>query len=134
MSWTWEISAGKFYRDDGLLCAVGYSGQPPHVNDITAFAERGIGPIPPGHWQIAGIENSPKLGENVLVLIPDKSTMLYLFTLGREPLTFRIHGERKVPPPGFASDGCIVLAEDVRLGVWNSTDHELDTIATLEES
>jgi hypothetical protein len=134
MSLSYEITTGKMYSGAGKLLATGYSGQPPHVNDIAAVGEVGIGPIPPGSWRISEIEwDNPRLGPFVLVLEPDPATTLYVLSLGRGSHTFRIHGEREQPPPGYASDGCIVLPRAPREQIWNLGDHELNTIATLKE-
>lgn len=133
MSWAYEISTGRMYYDDGSLLATGYSGQPPHVNDLAAVGERGIGPIPPGSWQLTGVEDSPRTGPFTIILTPDAATMLSVLALGRDPNTLRIHGERETPPPGYASDGCVVLPHEIRKKIWDSGDHYLDTIATLEE-
>jgi hypothetical protein len=133
MSYAYEIiSSGKMYSDAGELLDIGYSGQPPHVNDIAAVGEVGIGPIPPESWRISGMElDNPKLGPFVLLLEPDEPTMAYVISLNRDPNSFRIHGERITPPPGYASDGCIILPRAIREQIWNSGDHALDTVAQL---
>jgi hypothetical protein len=131
VSWTYEISSGKMYSDAGELLDIGYSGQPPHVNDFSAVGEVGIGPIPAGSWEIKGPEDSPKTGPYTLTLVPNEATMAHVISLNRDPVSFRIHGERAQPPPGYASDGCIILPRAIREQIWNSGDHELDTVAQL---
>ena len=132
MSWTYEITSGKLYSDTGELLDIGYSGQPPHVNDFAAVGEVGIGPIPAGSWRISGLEwDNPKLGPFVLILEPNEATMAHVISLNRDPGSFRIHGERVEPPAGYASDGCLIFPRSIREQIWNSGDHELDTVATL---
>jgi hypothetical protein len=134
MSYCYEITSGKLYSDAGELLDIGYSGQPPHVNDFAAVGERGIGPIPAGSWVITGVEDSPRTGPFTLILVPDAATTAHVQMLDRDPESFRIHGEREKPPPGYASDGCIILPRAIRERIWDSGDHALDTIATLQEA
>jgi Protein of unknown function (DUF2778) len=106
--------------------AVGYSGQPPHKNFPADEGLEGLGPIPAGVWKMtAMVPESAKHGPDVIVLEPDEETRLRIVTLGRDPDSFRMHGERLNGPPGFASDGCIIMPRTVRMACWNSTDHDL---------
>jgi hypothetical protein len=124
--WTYDQLTGNLTNSAGELAAKAYSGQPPHTNDPSAEGEVGIGPIPRGGWTITGVEmETAAHGPYVLVLSPDITTRARVITLGRDPDSFRIHGERLVPPPGYASDGCIVVSRDVREAIWASNDLNL---------
>jgi hypothetical protein len=132
--WTWEISTGTLYDDLMNSFAKGYSGFPPYTNDLSAQNKIMIGPIPEGNWTMTGVEeNNPKLGPFVIVLEPDGETTVSVAAMGREPDTFPIHGERKEPPPGYASDGCIILPRQIREQIWSSTDHDLKVVGDLNE-
>lgn len=126
MSWLYEQLTGNFIDPIDVLQGKGYSGQPPYKNVPTAENLANLGPIPTGTYMATGVELSdPKLGPYVIVLDPDANTTAKIISYGRIPSTFRIHGERIEPPPGYASDGCIIQSRDVRELFWNSNDHEI---------
>ena len=133
MSNSYEQLTGYLYNDAAVLIGKGYSGQPPHKNDPSAENMRGIGPIPFGTYTIVElIQNDGKLGPYVLVLEPDATTRQRILEFDRDPDTFRCHGERETPPPGYASDGCIVMPRAVREMLWTGTDHIIDVVVQLE--
>lgn len=126
MSWTYNIPSGRLIDPTGTLCGVGYSGQPPHTNVVADQGLESLGPIPSGQWLAVSVEyNNPKLGPFVIVLRPDDATRAKVIALGRDPDSFRMHGERLEPPFGFASDGCVVAIRVLRELFWNSPDRWL---------
>lgn len=119
MSWNYSQASGCITDPWGAIRGVGYSGQPPHKNLPSAESLEGLGPIPCGEWEMVSlIEHHPKLGPNVIVLRPDETTRARVLELGREPESFRVHGERNEPPEGYASDGCIIQNHDIRMLMW----------------
>lgn len=131
--WTYEISTGKMYDPQTIIAGSGYSGHPPHVNDVSAVGLKAIGPIPPGNWTLGSlIERDPNTGEYTIVLVPDAPTRAYILSLGRDPDSFRCHGDF-IGHVGqcLASDGCIVQILPVRMEMWESLDHGLQTVPTL---
>jgi hypothetical protein len=130
MAWTYQQNSGRLSDPNGALQGVGYSGQPPHTNAPADEGLEGLGPIPRGIWTKKSVEwDNPKLGPFVIVLEPDETTRARIVTLGRDPDSFRMHGERLPPaPPGFASDGCIVQIRQVRENFWNSPDPVLEVV------
>ena len=128
MSWTYEQSTGRLIDPTGTLQGKGYSGQPPHDNDPNSQFIPNMGPIPEGMWQaVELIPESVKHGPFVIRLEPYPQTQ----TFGRSG--FLMHGERIEPPPGLASDGCIVISPDVRHLFWDSTDHDLEVVDAITQ-
>lgn len=127
--WTYEQSSGKLYDSSGVLRGIGYSGQPPHTNVSADEGLVNLGPIPCGLWiAISVISHDPRLGNFVIVLEPDAETRARVIALGRDPDSFRFHGERLAPPPGYASDGCMVNNIAVRQNFWYSGDHPIQVL------
>lgn len=131
MAWTYQQNSGRLIDPSGTVVGVGYSGQPPHTNVPTDEGLEGLGPIPCGVWNKASVEwENAKLGPFVVVLAPDDATRARVIALGRDPDSFRMHGERLSPAPaGFASNGCIVMIRTVREEFWNSPDAVLNVIS-----
>lgn len=120
MTWTYSQTTGELRRG-GVLFGVGYAGQPPHKNDPAAQALRAKGPIPRGDWKITGVYDSKNTGPFTLILEPGPETQVF----GRT--AFRIHGD-SIANPGFASNGCIILARPIRNRIWESKDYDLKVI------
>jgi hypothetical protein len=118
--WIWDQSAGELRRGDRIWR--GYSGAGRGLNNPAMQAAAGIGPIPQGHWTIAGRRDSPNTGPCTLILVPDPGTM----TFGRN--AFRIHGD-SLAHPGTASHGCIILPRAVRDAIWRSGDRAIHVVA-----
>ena len=119
MSWTYEIPSGRLLDPTGTLVGKGYSGQPPRTNDATAVGIRNVGPIPPGLWQaVEMIPETRAHGPFAIRLEPYAETD----TLGRSG--FMMHGDSS-SHPGYASDGCIIMARLVREEFWASQDHDI---------
>lgn len=123
MSWDFRQASGCMTDPVGAIKGVGYSGHPPYVNLPSAESIVDKGPIPSGMWEMVElIEHHEKLGPKVIVLRPDDETRARVLAMGRDPDSFRCHGERIEPPAGFASDGCIIQGEPVRMLMWGSED------------
>ena len=132
MSWLYSQSSGSLVDPTGTLQGKGYSGQPPHTNVPADEGLEGLGPTPCGMWEVvAVIEDHPTLGPFVLVLRPDSATRTRVVALGRDPDSFRCHGERLQPPPGYASDGCMIQVRLVRELLWNSVDKWISVVPQL---
>lgn len=129
MSWIYHVDTGHLISPDGKMDSIGYSGQPPYTNDSTFDHLEGKGPLPLGKWTAKDvIEEHPKLGAFVIVLEPDAETRARVLEMGRNPDSFRMHGERVTPPPGLASDGCLVQPLFTRKAYWASSDHDIEAI------
>lgn len=118
MPWLYEIASGRLTDPTGTLCGKGYSGQPPRSNDPTAQSLHNVGPIPEGRWQAVELIPESTHGPFAIRLEPYPETD----TLGRAG--FLVHGD-SVQKPGFASEGCVIMARDVRELFWASDDHDL---------
>lgn len=66
---------------------------------------KGLGPLPRGTYKIAGHSNSK--GPITIILEQTSGE-----SFGRSE--FRIHGDHKYGPAGFASEGCIILSPSTR--------------------
>jgi len=120
--WIYQQSTGQLSRD-GVLVATGYAGLPPDgKNNPAAQAQRGVGPIPQGMWEIGPAANYKNLGPCAMALIPAAGTQ----TFGRSG--FFLHGDSRAHP-GAASEGCIVMPNDTRAAVASSIDRDLQVIA-----
>jgi hypothetical protein len=130
---TYEQLTGRWLKDDVLL-GYGYSGKGPDKNNPASEGKEGLGPIPCGHYKIVGpIYDDPKLGRDVLKLMPDIETAKRIVALGRDPWSFRLHGD-SFTHPGAASDGCIIQPHDVRISAYNNiaTDPDLEVVSGFE--
>lgn len=96
----------------------GYSGLDAGKNNPRMIQVMGVGPIPPGHYQIGVPFTSPKSGPVTMALSPEPGTDTY----GRSG--FEMHGDSK-EHPGQASHGCIIMPPWVRKLVAAALDREL---------
>lgn len=126
MSWLWIIESGKLYTDGGEEIGEGYSGDPGHKNNPDAQSLRNQGPIPVGDYTIGSPVNTLTHGPYVLPLYPDPKNLMW------NRYGFLIHGDN-VTEPGTASQGCIILARNLREMIWNSNDHILQVQARLSD-
>jgi hypothetical protein len=136
MTWTYQQSSGKLFRD-GALVGIGYSGRDSGLNNPVAEALEGVGPIPKGEWIIGAFFDDPGgKGPIVARLTPvlfeigldgkpildedgDKITVDD-FTCGRSG--FMIHGDNGAGNHS-ASHGCIILARPYRIAIRDSKDN-----------
>lgn len=125
MSWVYEVTTGRMYDDSGTLVGVGYSGAPGFKNDASQQAVPDKGPLPSGTYTINSPVDTEKHGPFVMWLTPDPKNEMF----GRS--AFGIHGD-SVKAPGTASEGCVILSRDVRQAIWDSNDHTLKVVTSLE--
>jgi len=119
MTWIYYQSTGELWHK-GELVGKGYSGNLTNKNNPDRQHVRGMGPLPRGTYHISG--HSTSKGPMTIIL---KMTSGESF--GRS--AFRIHGERKPPkPPGFASEGCIIMGPHVRSKIILSSDRTLEVV------
>lgn len=141
MSWAYQQSTGIMVNpardssDTGL-----YSGQPPHVNDGSAEKIHGIGPIPCGGYLMGKAYDHPRLGKNVIPLLPDPKwkwdgepahgrTEFFIHGDTSEDLSPSAHPE--IPLPILerkASHGCIVAGSVLRSAYAVSPDRKLEVV------
>ncbi len=128
MMWVLGQATG-WLTHDGRLEEACYSGQPPYVNNPEAEDLEGKGPLPKGTWRMkAMLSETDTHGPYVIVLEPDFLTRARIMAMGRDPDSFRCHGERLEPPAGYASDGCLVASHPTRVSMWESPDHDLECV------
>lgn len=116
--WTYEQLTGRLRNATGDLVGVGYSGKNAGKNAPSAQRIHNVGPIPRGQYRIQAPQDTVTHGPFVLPLIADPANEMF----GR--YGFLIHGD-SVVNPGTASEGCIILARDVREAIWASLDRDL---------
>ena len=117
MSWTYNSANGNLSRN-GVLVGTGYSGNTSGLNDPGMDDIHNVGPIPTGDWTIGEFFDDPHLGPVVAPLSPNEGTV----TFGRSG--FYIHGDNAAMNHS-GSDGCIVLARELRQQIADSGDTEL---------
>jgi hypothetical protein len=122
MTWTYNSSNGTLSRN-GVLVGQGYSGFPPHVNDVSAENIPDEGPIPRGDYTIQPPFFANDTGPYSLPLTPAPQTEVY------NRSGFRMHGD-EISEAGkeLASHGCIVMPLSVRETVWQSGDTDLEVV------
>lgn len=121
--WTYKQSTGELRHDDKLI-ATGYSGSPAAKNNPAMQNIHKVGPIPQGFYTIAPAYHEPYEGKMppVMHLIPNATNQMF----GRDG--FLIHGD-SIHAPGTASEGCIIMAHDIRVLVDQSPDRRLQVVA-----
>ena len=119
MSWSYEQATGALAAPDGTLAGTGYSGHGAGLNNPAAEQEIGVGPIPIGGYTIGPFFDDPG-GKGPLVahLKPDEENVMF----GRSG--FMIHGDNP-QMDHTASDGCIILAHELRQEIAASGDNRL---------
>lgn len=127
--------SGEWWGPDQALWGKGYSGKDSDKNNPASQGKLAEGPIPEGHYTIVGPPlNTAEHGPYVLRLIPDEKTKAFIVSLGRDPLSFLLHGD-SIPHPGGASEGCIIQQRAVRERVWaaNDVDAVLEVVSGYDE-
>lgn len=120
--YTYQQSTGKLTNPDGIVIGTGYSGKSLGLNKPTADHVPQLGPIPRGIYTIGKAEDSPQLGPLSLPLRPFISNNMH----GREG--FFIHGDNQAMDY-TASEGCIVLAHNLRQMIADDSEKLLEVIA-----
>jgi type VI secretion system (T6SS) effector TldE1-like protein len=124
MSWTYNQTTGSLFDPAEELRGKGYSGYPPNQNNPDAQGIPNEGPIPQGLWQAVELIMESNHGPYAIRLEPYDGTV----TFGRSG--FLMHGD-SIAMPGYASEGCIIMARDIREMFWRSTDHDLEVVSGL---
>lgn len=126
MTYTYVQRTGGFYRADGELVVVGYSGAGLGKNNPALQSLRNVGPIPVGTYTIGAPYNSSSHGPLCMALIPAATNVMW----GRS--AFLIHGD-SIRSPGTASQGCIILPGVVRKQLTQTPNSQLRVVAELAE-
>jgi hypothetical protein len=121
--WTYSQSTGNLNAPDMSLVGQGYSGRGAGLNNPLLQNHPGLGPIPQGKWIMGKfIDDIGHKGPIVTHLSPVEGTN----TFGRDG--FMIHGDN-MHRDDTASEGCIILAHDLRELIAKSEDHVINVIA-----
>jgi hypothetical protein len=120
--WQYMQSTGHLIDPTGATIGTGYSGRGSGLNSPDAEDLTDVGPCPRGLWTIGAFFDDPG-GKGPLVchLTPQAETE----TFGRSG--FMIHGDN-AQANHTASEGCIVLAHDLRAALDASADRLLEVI------
>lgn len=134
--WLYAQDSGWLVSAQGARLVQCYSGHGIGKNNPAMEGVRDTGPIPVGTYTINAPVDTETHGPYVLWLTPDYETLDHMLAIGRAPENpnlpdFGIHGERRVPPAGEASLGCIIEPFDDRKILWGSGDHILRVVPTL---
>jgi len=119
--WIYRQSSGMLLLNDTVVSR-GYSGHGEGKNDPSDQALHNIGPIPVGHYAVGSPFTDPHKGTLVMRLTPHSENEMF----GRSG--FLIHGDSSLEP-GEASEGCVILAHDIRALIASSTDRTLEVQA-----
>ena len=126
---TYEQSTGRWFLSNGTLLGTGYAGHGEGKNNPDKEAVKMVGPLPRGTYSATRlILDDPHTGWYTIVLEPDAPTREKILSYGRDPDSFRIHGD-EVDHPGEASDGCIVQMRTTRLEFWEGGDRIVNVVA-----
>ncbi|EPF0316106.1 DUF2778 domain-containing protein [Enterobacter cancerogenus] len=118
--WLYKQSTGELFKD-GKLIETGYSGALTNKNNPDREHVRGMGPIPRGMWKIgsSGTSKGP-----LTITLKHISGNSY----ARDMHSFRMHGDKRVGIPGYASEGCIIMSPSTRLLVSNDIGASLEVV------
>jgi lipoprotein-anchoring transpeptidase ErfK/SrfK len=128
MSWIYEQSSGYLVSPSGhRMEPPGYAGHGAGVNNPALENVRDVGPVPTGVYTMQEPFDSPKLGRFAIQLQPDPANQMF----GRSG--FFLHGD-EIAHQGeeLASDGCIIQTLAIRQAAWNSLDHQLQVVESIE--
>ena len=120
MSWKYSQSLGRLWRPDGTVAGAGYAGAGEGKNNPAKQDVKNVGPLPRGSYAMVAIGTTNK-GAYSFKLIPEQTAAMF----GRSG--FMIHGD-SIKEPGTASEGCIVIAANVRKSILESQDRKLEVI------
>lgn len=114
------------FRPDGTLAGTGYAGgncgkNPEGINNPAMQGVKDIGPLPEGFYTFGDLVEEGELGLYYFALNPDDSNDM----LGRGD--FYCHGDTSIPRR--ASEGCIVIAHDVRREMHESLCQRIQVVA-----
>lgn len=123
MSWTYEQNTGRLLDPNGVFVAKGYAGgncghNPEAVNNHAMQSVHNVGPLPVGKYTLGEVIQESHLGPWAIPLIPDPANEMF----GRGH--FFMHGDM-IGHPGAGSEGCIIMARQVRIAVAASSDRQI---------
>lgn|SRR5678815_3344313 len=107
------------------LLAIGYSGTEEGRNNPAMEMAKGIGPIPEGNYTFGIAYDSEHTGPLTLPVTPDAETAQRITEMGRDPNSFRMHGDNIKHD---ASHGCIIMLRTVREAIDKGVDKALTVI------
>ncbi len=122
--WTYAQATGSLSHDD-VSVGTGYSGFEQGKNNPAFQEVPDVGPLPCGTYAIGPPFTHPTKGPLVMTLTPEPDCNEF----GRSG--FLIHGD-SIAHPGEASEGCIIMAHDIRLQISTSGDNQLTVISGLD--
>ena len=122
--YTYKQSTGEWLRDNALR-AIGYSGTEAGRNNPVMENVIGEGPIPEGSYTLGEAYDSEKTGPITIPVIPDEATRQRIIEMGRDPDSFRIHGDNIKHD---ASHGCIILLRIEREAINTGVDKGLTVV------
>lgn len=117
--WTYAQTNGYLTNPAGIIVGGGYSGNGADLNNPAGQGDVGHGPIPEGRWTIGVFGDHPVLGPVSAPLAPAAGNDMD----GRDG-GFYIHGDN-AQMNHTASDGCIILARNLRELVAAGGDNDL---------
>jgi len=122
MAWVYQQSTGNLSLNT-IFIVTGYSGNGAGLNKPTAQNQPNVGPVPQGTYTIGAAHSPPDhLGPLALPLYPDLANIMF----GR--FGFFIHGDNQFMNQ-TASNGCIIMAHDIRQQIASSGDTVLTVTA-----
>ena len=128
---TYSQLTGRVYDTNGVLLGVGYAGGdkgnvPEGVNNPEMQDVPNVGPLPCGFYVMGTPYDHPVCGPFFIPLTPNPANRMF----GRGG--FGMHGDL-IDAPGQhkASDGCIIMARDVRETLAAGIDHDLHVISGI---
>jgi hypothetical protein len=124
MSFEYQQSTGEFTRN-GVLLAMGYSGNGAGMNNPAMQDQVNLGPIPQGVYTIEPAHDDDVVGPVAMNLVPDAGNQM--FCRGG----FLIHGDNATEEHS-ASEGCIILDRYARVEIGADVqdgDNQLTVVA-----
>lgn len=123
MAWTYQITTRNVIDPSGTVIGQGYTGHGLGLNNPVDEGIHNVGPLPEGKYTIGPFYDDPHgKGPIVAHLIPSPLNEMY----GRSG--FMIHGDTAAHNQ-TASEGCIVLAHNLRQAIASSLDRDLLVVA-----
>lgn len=123
MAWKYSQRTGSLMDPRGEIIATGYSGHGTGLNNPYMQHVEGMGPIPTGSY-IIGPPKDPidHLGPVAMPLTERPGGNYF------KRSAFFIHGDN-ASADHTASDGCVILARNIRQMIADSDDRELIVVA-----
>ncbi|MBK7464715.1 MAG: DUF2778 domain-containing protein [Betaproteobacteria bacterium] len=127
--WIYAQATGQLLNPDGTLGGTGYAGRGESKNNPDDQCKADQGPLPRNTYTIGPAMDHPRLGPLALPLVPDDPAKM----CNPARNAFYIHGDSS-SHPGEASDGCIIMARNIRQSVSASRDRKLMVVGSLDDA